>query len=279
MQIREEQDHPLYQQGAKRPNGETAAVKRKKPPRAKEDLPYLTLSLMALNGLIFLVGFLAPEIELELFRRGAMFPRAVVEGGEVHRLFTAMFLHGGMAHLFFNVYALYIVGGAAEPIFGRLRFLLIYLLGGLTGSILSLLLGGLEGASVGASGAVFAVFTAWAVHLHQHRGVYANVAARLQHMLVLIGINLVIGFLPGSRIDNWGHIGGMLGGALLAWRIAPRLSRPAIFPRSMREFAKSDSNPLNRHWPTLVIYIAVLIALVIVAVAVFPSPLLDFLTQ
>ena len=65
--------------------------------------------------------------------------------------------------------------------------------------------------------------------------------ARLQHMLILIVINLVIGFAPGSRIDNWGHIGGMLGGLVLALRIGPRLTRPSTPVRSMREFAKTDA--------------------------------------
>ena len=198
--------------------------------------------------------------------QGALIPYNVVAQGEVYRLFTAMFLHGSLGHIFFNVYALYIVGSAAEPIFGRIRFLLIYLLGGLTGSALSLLLGGLDSASVGASGAVFALFTAWAVHLYQHRGVYANVGARLRHMLFVIGINLLLGFFPGSRIDNWGHIGGMLGGLLLAWRIAPRLSRPEGLPSSMRQFAKSDSNPLSLHLPEIVLYIGALIAIVFIAI-------------
>ena len=274
MHDHDKPDHPLYQGKDSAKAAETIIVKRRKPPPgAPEDRPFLTWALMAVNVLIFLAGFLSPELDWELFLRGALIPGFVVAEGEFYRMFTAMFLHGSPGHIFFNVYALFIVGRTVEPIFGRARFLLIYFLGGLTGSAFSLALGGIEGASVGASGAVFAIFAAEAWHLFQHRGVYANVKARLRHMLFLIGINLVIGFLPGSRIDNWGHIGGMLSGLLLAWRIGPRLPRPAAPPRSMREFSKSDSNPLLLHLPEIVIYIGVLVAVVILTINLLSAQL------
>ena len=264
MQKRDESDHPLHQAGIQRPAPPSPAVKRPKTRLA--DRPLLTYSLMALNGLIFLAGYLMPQLEFELFLRGALLPQLVVFNGEVYRLFTAMFLHGSLAHVLFNTYAIFIVGQTIEPIFGRARFLLIYLLGGLTGSAASLALGGLDGASVGASGAVFAIFAAQGVHLYQHRGVYVNVRGQLRHMAILIAMNLLIGFLPDSRIDNWGHIGGLLGGAVLAWRIGPRLVRPSAPIRSPRDLAKLDSNPLRLHLPELVIYIGALIGLVILVI-------------
>ena len=146
-----------------------------------------------------------------------------------------------------------------EPIFGRARLLLIYVLGGLSGSLLSLALG--SNWSVGASGAVFALFTAQALHLHQHRRLYVDVRGKLRHMLFLLGINLLLGFLPGSRIDNWGHIGGMLGGLLLAWRIAPRFPPLTMPLRSLKELARSDTNSLRYHTPFVVLYCGGLIAL------------------
>ena len=265
MTERNEQDHPLYQSRTPQPAKAPPAGRLKRPRRPREDQPLLTYLLILLNGLVFLAGFLQPSLEWELLLRGALISQAIVVDGEFYRLLTAMFLHGSPGHIFFNMYALYIIGGQVEPIFGRVRFLLFYLLGGLSGSVLSLVLGGIDAFSVGASGAVFAIFAAEAVHLYQHRAVYVQVRARLQQMGILIVINLVIGFLPGSRIDNWGHIGGMLGGALLAWRIAPRLSRPKLPPRSLREIAKLDRNPLNRHLPEIVLYIFALIALVALA--------------
>ena len=267
MQQDHETNHPLYE---KRTASVSAtmkvehSVRRPRPPLRKQ--PLLTYTLMAINCLIYLAGYLIPELDWDLFLRGALIPQFVVMEGEVYRLFTAMFLHGSLGHVFFNVYALLVFGRAVEPVFGRVRFLLVYLLGGLTGSVLSLALGGMESASVGASGAVFAIFAAFAVHLYQNRGVYANVRAQLSHMGVILGINLVIGFLPGSRIDNWGHVGGMLGGALLAWRIGPRIALVAIPDAAKRGIAAVDRNPLRLHFPDLVIYVGGLVAIVFVAI-------------
>lgn len=267
MQPRDENAHPLYQKQASGPvasaGAGSSANRPRKPLRAQ---PLLTYALMAINGLVYLAGFLAPELDWELFLRGALIPQLVVMEHEVYRLVTAMFLHGSLGHVFFNVYALFIFGRAVEPIFGRLRFLLVYLLGGLAGSALSLALGGLEGASVGASGAVFAIFAAHAVHLVQHRRLYANARGQLRHMAILIGINLALGFLPGSRIDNWGHIGGMLGGALLAWRIGPRIALLADPERRERPIAAVDRNPLRLRLPDLVIYCGALVAIVVLAI-------------
>ncbi len=273
MSAPSDNDHPLYEKpkGQERLQISASRPGKKRFRRPPEDQPKLTLVLVAINALIFAAMMLSVEIEREFMLHGALFPPLVVYQGQVYRLFTAMFLHGGLAHVLFNMYALYIVGSTVEPIFGRLRFSLIYFLGGLAGSALSLALGDPLSPSVGASGAVFAIFAAEAAHLYQHRGVYANVKGRLRHMLFLIGMNLVIGFFPGSRIDNWGHIGGVIGGFLLAWRIAPRLSRPAIPPRSMREFARSDTNPVRTRLPELVIYVFVLIGLIVVAINALPA--------
>ena len=145
--------------------------------------------------------------------------------------------------------------------------------------MLSLGLGDFLTPSVGASGAVFAIFAAEAVHLYQHRGVYANVQGRLRHMLFLIGMNLLIGFFPGTRIDNWGHIGGVIGGLLLAWRIAPRLSPPSSVPTSLRDFARTDRNPLRLRLPELVLYIFVLVGLVVLVINLLSANALNIVAQ
>lgn len=273
MSAPSDSEHPLYEkpEGQERIQVSATSDGRKRVRRPREDQPRLTMVLVAINALIFAAMMFSAEIDRQFMIHGALYPPFVVYQGQVYRLFTAMFLHGGLAHVLFNMYALYIVGNTVEPIFGRLRFLAIYFLGGLTGSALSLALGDPLSPSVGASGAVFALFAAEATHLYQHRGVYANVKGRLRHMLFLIGMNLVIGLFPGSRIDNWGHIGGVLGGFALAWRIAPRLSRPAFPPRSMREFARSDANPIRLRLPELVIYVFVLIGVIVIAINALPA--------
>jgi len=278
MSTPSDKEHPLYEKpkGQERLQISASQAGKKRSRRPPEDQPKLTLVLVAINALIFAAMMVSAEVERAFMAHGALFPPLVVYQGQVYRLFTAMFLHGGLAHVLFNMYALYIIGSTVEPIFGRLRFSLIYFLGGLTGSALSLALEDPLTPSVGASGAVFAIFAAEAAHLYQHRGVYANVTGRLRHMLFLIGMNLVIGFLPGSRIDNWGHIGGVIGGLILAWRIAPRLSRPTLPPRSMREFARSDSNPVRARLPELVIYVFVLIGLIVAAISALPAQMPNF---
>ena len=256
-----------------------AQARAKRGRRPREDQPLLTYLLVAINVTVFLAGFASPAIEGQLFVGGSLFPPFVALEGQFYRLLTAMFLHGSIGHIFFNMYALYVIGATVEPIFGRVRFLLIYFLGGLTGSLLSLALGDFLSPSVGASGAVFALFAAEAVHLYQHRGVYANVKGRLRHMLFLIGMNLFIGFVPGSRIDNWGHIGGVLGGLLLAWRIAPRMPRPGAPPRSMRDFARADRNPLRLHLPEVVLYVFALIGGLILTVNLLASQFANIIAQ
>jgi len=258
-------DHPLYQQPKHPTEMPSGSAPRQRPTPPVEDRPYLTYTLIVINVLIFLAGFLSPDIDQQLFIEGSLFPPYVVEGNQLYRLFTAMFLHGDPMHIFFNMYALYIVGKMIEPIFGRLRFGIIYFLGGLGGSVLSLVLGDYGVPSVGASSAIFAIFTAEAVHLYQHRNVYRNVQGQLRQILFLIGFNVLIGFTPGSRIDNWGHIGGLIGGAILAWRIAPRIERPTTPVKSMTDLAKFDTNPLKHHLPYIVIYCFGLIGVLVFA--------------
>lgn len=149
----------------------------------------------------------------------------------------AMFLHAGPIHIFFNMYALYLFGSILEPLFGHRRFAIIYLLGGLTGSALSVILGDphpplaqavFAGASVGASGAVFAIFGAEMVFIYRHRDLLgAQGRMQLRNLLLMLGMNLLIGVAsaaPGAavRIDNWAHLGGLAGGLALTWLIGPR---------------------------------------------------------
>jgi rhomboid protease GluP len=264
-------DHPLYQQSKHPTEIPSDNPPRQRPKRPAEDRPYVTYILIAINLLVFLAGFISKETQTQLLIDGSLYPPSVVEGNQLYRLFTAMFIHAGAAHVFFNMYALYIVGNMIEPIFGRLRFGLIYFLGGLAGSVMSLALGNYAVPSVGASGAIFAIFIAEAVHLYHHRQLYRNVKGQLRQILVLIGFNIFIGFTPGSRIDNWGHIGGLIGGAILAWRIAPRISRPTTPIKSMTELAKLDTNPLINHLPDLVIYSLALVGVLIVALSLLAS--------
>lgn len=206
--------------------------------------PTLTYILAGLNVLIFLAGFVNESWAQALFVWGANWAPGVLEQGEWYRLLAAMFLHAGIAHIFFNAYALYVIGSGIEPLIGPVRFALIYFLGGLGGSVLSVTLGTYDVPSVGASGAVFAIFAAYAVYLYLHRDVFAGTRARLQNVAFLIAINVFIGLLPGSNIDNWGHLGGFLGGALLAWLLLPRHRAQGM--RADGTVQLVDTHPITR---------------------------------
>lgn len=232
--------HPLYDDGAPRSNQHPLSDPPPKPkPRRgtivlAERNTTLTIVLIVVNVAIYLLmGLQEPTLcqvinrfrwaESPIFCAGALFPTEVFAQGALYRLATTMFLHGSLPHLVFNMFALYYLGSNVERTFGRWRFLTIYLLGGLGGSVLSAGIGDYNIASVGASGAIFAIWGAQALHAYRHSDLMGDLARQiLQSSAFFLVANLVIGFVPGSRIDNWGHIGGLLGGLALTWLIGPR---------------------------------------------------------
>ena len=148
--------------------------------------------------------------------------RAKVLAGEWWRMVTAMFLHGGFDHIIGNMIVLYIVGMAAEHAFGSTRMLLVYFAGGLAGSTLSLLAS--PGPSVGASGAVFGVLAAVVVTLYRHQKQFYVRDKRIGIVLAgWAGYQLLTGFLT-PFVDNFAHLGGIIGGALAAMVLDSRLT-------------------------------------------------------
>ncbi len=172
--------------------------------------PFFAYAFMAIQVIVFLLlevngGSTNTET---LIKFGAKYNPLILEG-EWWRFITPVFLHIGILHLVMNTLALYYLGIAVEKMFGRTRFLWIYLFSGFTGTLASFVFTG--NLSAGASGAIFGCFGA----LLYLGVVYPQVFFRTMGMnvIVLIGINLVFGFSV-SGIDNAGHIGGLLGGFL-----------------------------------------------------------------
>jgi rhomboid protease GluP len=152
---------------------------------------------------------------------------SLILDGQLWRLITPMFLHGSILHLGFNMYALYIFGPGLERHYGHWRFLLLYFLSGFAGNVMSFLFS--ASPSLGSSTAIFGLLGAEGVFLYQNRGIFGSTAQRaLGNIITIAVINLVIGLSPG--IDNWGHIGGLLGGTLFAWSAGPRLRVEGIYP-------------------------------------------------
>jgi membrane associated rhomboid family serine protease len=163
---------------------------------------------------LFVVGLVVPGASGVLGRNLAQINPLVAEG-ELWRLLTATLLHGGIWHVGFNMWALSIFGPPLEREVGTVPFAALYLGGGLAGGALFYVLTP-GGAAVGASGAIFALFGAWlAMSFRDRRTLQGR--ANLQQLLLLLGINLAISFLPGIAWSA--HLGGLLAGAgiMLGW--------------------------------------------------------------
>lgn len=143
--------------------------------------------------------------------------------GQYWRLITATFLHANLIHIFFNGYALFALGPESERIYGTGRFLALYFIAGLGGSVASYLFS--PAPSVGASGAIFGLIGGLGVFFYLSRRALGDFArSQVQSMVAIAMINLFIGFASPGVIDNWGHMGGLAAGALAGLALAPRLT-------------------------------------------------------
>ncbi len=191
--------------------------------------PTLTYVLIGINVAVALGAFLSGASatggggigQSSLLADGAV-SRFWIDQGEYWRLLTAGFLHTGLIHLMFNMFALYVLGSMLETTVGRLRFGLIYFVSLLAGSYGALLFEP-EAATAGASGAIFGLMGA-AVVVMRNRGINPMESG----IGLWIGLNLLITFtIPGISIG--GHIGGLVGGVLAAlamYELVPRMRAP-----------------------------------------------------
>lgn len=149
---------------------------------------------------------------------GAKINPAIAEG-QWWRLVTPIFIHGSLLHFLANGYSLFVLGPGLERFYGAGRFSMLFLLSGVAGVTASYWFN--ASPSVGASGAIFGLIGAHAVLLYRNRDLLGEQGrASLQSILLIAGINLLFGFTT-TFIDNWGHIGGLVGGLALAWFIGP----------------------------------------------------------
>ncbi|MDG4668439.1 rhomboid family intramembrane serine protease [Mycobacterium sp. 236(2023)] len=189
--------------------------------RPRTMTPVVTYVLIAVNVLMFGLQMASPDLERAL---GLWSP--AVADGEFYRLLTSAFLHFGLTHIAFNMLALYFVGPPLEIALGRVRYIGLYLLSALGGSVLVYLLT-LNALTAGASGAVFGLFGAMFV-------VGKRLNMDVRSVMMIIGLNLVFTFvypLITSQNISWqGHIGGLVTGALVAaaFAYAPRERRNLV---------------------------------------------------
>ncbi len=184
------------------------------------------LVLILLNAIAFVfeisVGDLNdPEV---LHRVGALEPYAVVSQGEYWRLFTALFLHGGLAHLLFNIFALYILGPPLERSIGTIRFAVCYLISGLASSagvVLLTVIGLVQvGQLVGASGCIMGIVGTWAGFLVRHRHA-PHAKQRLGNVVMIIVIQVAFD-LSTPQVSMAAHLCGLSAGFFLGLILTPR---------------------------------------------------------
>ncbi|MGL4650546.1 MAG: rhomboid family intramembrane serine protease [Caldilineaceae bacterium] len=180
-----------------------------------------------------------------------------VGAGEYYRLLTAAFLHGGVLHIMFNMWVLYALGPQLEQLLGRARFLTLYLLSALGGSVVSYVFSAPNVPSVGASGAIFGLMGATLVVGRRLRADVTNVA-------VLIGINFAIGFVV-PNIDWRAHLGGLITGALVG-AVFAYLPLNRRKPGQGLTQGSAAGNPVTRAWVQAAA-LAPLVLVMVVAVA------------
>jgi membrane associated rhomboid family serine protease len=144
---------------------------------------------------------------------------SLIIAGQYWRLLTPAFLHGNLIHLAVNSASLNNLGPVLEASTGPYRYVVVYLTAALGGTIASFL--GSKAPSLGASGAIFGVGGAIAVYFYRNKDIFGQKSDYVLNQLWrTLLINLGYGML-NSRIDNWGHLGGMVGGALAAYLLGP----------------------------------------------------------
>lgn len=200
--------------------------------------PIITAILIALNILLYCVPVLIDLYDKTIVEYGVYGP--YIRNGEYYRLITGIFLHGGIIHLLFNCYALWIIGTQIENYMGKIKYIIIYLFSGIMGSLFSITFS--NSLSIGASGAIFGLLGSM-LYFGYHYRVYLGNVLKSQ-IIPLIVFNLVLGFMLNG-VDNFAHIGGLIGGALITVSLGVKY--------------KSSSFEKNNGWIVTLIFTAFMI--------------------
>lgn len=174
-------------------------------------MPWVTILFILANVFCFLYPIFTWQYDAWI-EKGMSSRRYVFEMGQYYRLFTSMFLHGGIDHLFNNMLVLLVLGMNLEPVLGKMRYILIYISSGILGGILSCLLSDGVTGSVGASGAIFGLSGAMLALVIFYRKQVPQLSVR---RVVLMCISSLYGGFISIGVDNAAHIGGLLSGFVL----------------------------------------------------------------
>jgi rhomboid protease GluP len=191
--------------------------------------PVVSYTLLAITILVYLAQMASQQLlGTDIPALMGMKVNELIAEGQIWRLVTPVFLHGGILHIGFNMYALFILGPGLERYFGHGRFFVLYFLGGFAGNVLSFMFS--PAPSLGSSTAIFGLLGAQGVFVYRNREIFGGFARRaLTNVIWIAAVNLIIGMTPG--IDNWGHLGGLLGGTFFAWFGGPLLALQRAYPK------------------------------------------------
>ena len=237
--------------------------------------PYATWVLLGINLALFLIaqasgGSKNADVLLGL---GAMEGSRIADG-EYWRLLAAMFLHSGWLHLGFNCFGLFVFGQQLEQLYGRGRFVALYLLAGLAGSVTSYALNislAPNVIGVGASGAIFGVLGGLVAYFISHRDRLGPMGRRtLTGLLLLAGINLLFG-LVWENVDNYAHMGGFAAGIILGLAFRPRYT-PVVDVRGFTSHVVDSNSVLRSGWIVPVVGVTLIVGIVIGNQNVAESP-------
>lgn len=196
---------------------------RKGPQRALSNRRKWTNILIAINIVVYMAQF---ATQGKLLTWGAKI-NSLIDKGEFWRLITSSFLHANIGHLMVNCYSLDSIGPTVENIIGSKRFLSVYTTSAVACSAMSYFM--CKTSSVGASGAIFGLVGSFGVFVLRHKDMSRGSDQYLQHIMRVITLNMAIGILF-KGIDNWGHAGGLLGGAAASWLLGPAWKLESIWP-------------------------------------------------
>jgi membrane associated rhomboid family serine protease len=180
--------------------------------------PVVTYSLIGITALVYVLQWIPGLGVTNALFFSPVFMTEVLP--EPWRALAAVFLHSTslFVHIILNMYTLWIFGRLLEPMLGRIRFLALYLISGLAGSIGVVVFAAPTTQVLGASGAIFGLMGAFVV-------IQRRLGGNMTQLYVLLAINLAIGFIPGANISWQAHLGGLIGGALVGLILLETRSR------------------------------------------------------
>ena len=210
--------------------------------RVPNSRPWVSYTMIGLCVFVFLLQNLSSNFlgNDYLVAFGAKINQYIL-AGEFWRFITPLFLHASIIHIAFNMYALFILGPGLERFYGHGRFLALYMLGGFAGNVLSFLF--LPSAeSIGASTAIFALVAAQGIFIFKNRFLYGSRARSLMiNTAGIVIINFAFGLAPQTNVDNFGHLGGLLGGLAFAWFASPVFKVEGLTPNLYLEDQTTSS--------------------------------------